>query len=94
MSRGRSDVGGLDRHDMRTLLDIGLSGNVFEPIEARVRASEMLTERLVRLGLVEKGPCSDYFATRGYLSGYRVSGLGRYVIENGRYPPDDVVSDA
>jgi hypothetical protein len=57
-----------------------------EPLAKRGNLGEVVAERLVRIGLAEKGPCSDRYASTGIPTGYRLSELGVRVLDHGRYP--------
>jgi hypothetical protein len=76
----------LDRYDWIALRDLAKSLNDFEPIEARAKTGDVLAERLVHMGLVETGPCAVRFAARGFRTGYRLTQLGWYVMDQGRFP--------
>lgn len=76
----------LDRYDWIALRDLAKSLNDFEPIEARAKAGDVLAERLVHMGLVERGPCAPRFSATGFRTGYRLTQLGWYVMDRGRFP--------
>ena len=61
----------LDRFDWMALRDLAKSQNDFEPIEARAKTGDVMAERLVCIGLAEVGPCSAFYAEKGFRSGYR-----------------------
>ena len=76
----------LDRYDWIALRDMAKSLNDFEPIEARAKTGDVLAERLVHMGLVERGPCAVHFSSTGFRTGYRLTQLGWYVMDRGRFP--------
>ena len=48
----------------------------FEPLDARPGLSEVMADRLVALGLAEKGDCCYRWLDLSYSVGYRLTHLG------------------
>lgn len=76
----------LDAHEWRGVRELSNALSQFEPLAKRGNLGEVVAERLVRLGLAEKGPCSDRYASIGMPIGYRLSEPGVRVLDRGRYP--------
>ena len=66
----------------------------FEPLAKRAKLGEVVAERLVKIGVAEKGQCSDRYASIGmtFRLIYRLSELGWRVKERGRQPRQRVGS--
>lgn len=76
----------LDAHEWRGVRQLANALSDFEPLAKRGNLGEVVAERLVRLGLAEKGPCSDRYASIGMPVGFRLRELGWRVKERGRWP--------
>ena len=76
----------LDAHEWRGVGQLANALSDFEPLAKRGNLGEVVADRLVRLGLAEKGPSSDRYASIGMSVGYRLSELGWRVKERGRWP--------
>lgn len=76
----------LDAHEWRGVGQLANALSQFEPLAKRGNLGEVVAERLITLGLAEKGPCSDRYALIGMATGYRLSDLGWRVKERGRWP--------
>ena len=76
----------LDAHEWRGVGQLANALEDFEPLAKRGNLGEVVAERLVTIGLAEKGRCSDRYASIGMTVGYRLSELGWHVKERGRWP--------
>jgi hypothetical protein len=75
----------LDGHEWRGLNKLADSLSDFEPLAKRSHLGPVVAERLVALGLAEKGPCLEqYFG--GDEVGYRLNELGWKFLDRGRWP--------
>ncbi|CAN5234495.1 hypothetical protein BH10PSE4_BH10PSE4_34120 [soil metagenome] len=75
----------LDANEWRGVNQLENAMSDFEPLAKRGNLGITVTERLVRMGLAERGRPSDAYAGRGYEVGYRLSELGWKVAERGRW---------
>lgn len=75
----------LNAHEWRGVGQLANAISEFEPLAKRSKLGEIVAERLVNMGLAEKGPCSDRYASIGYSTGYRLSQLGWKILDRGRY---------
>lgn len=76
----------LDAHEWRGVCQLVNALNDFEPLAKRARLGEVVAERLVSLGLVEKGPVVDRYRWTDDTVGYRLTELGWKVKDRGRHP--------
>lgn len=76
----------LDAHEWRGVGQLANALSIFEPLAKRGNLGEVVADRLVSLGLAEKGPSSDRYFAIGMKVGYRLSELGWKVKDRGRYP--------
>lgn len=76
----------LDAHEWRGIQQLANALGEFEPLAKRGKLGEAVAERLVKMGLAEKGPCSERYASIGMATGYRLSHLGWKVKGRGRWP--------
>jgi hypothetical protein len=75
----------LDAHEWRGVQELAKALNDLEPLAKRARLGEVVAERLVSLGLAEKGRSSSPYAGIGMTTGYRLTELGWKVKERGRF---------
>ena len=75
----------LDAHEWRGVVELSNALHEFEPINKR-GLGMVVVERLLCLGLAEKGRCSDRDASTGAPFGYRLSDLGWRVKKRGLWP--------
>lgn len=76
----------LDAHEWRGVGQLANALGEFEPLAKRGNLGETVAERLVSLGIAEKGPSSSAYAARGMPVGYRLTELGWKLKDRGRYP--------
>jgi hypothetical protein len=67
----------------RALRAFKASTDEFEPLAKKVKIDEVVLDQLLRLGLAEAGPTSHRFDPRYGPTGYRISPLGRQVLDRG-----------
>lgn len=72
----------LDANEWRGIEQLANAGSEFEPLAKRGNLGAVIAERLVDLGLAEKGQCPDRCASVGY----RLTDLGWKIRDRGRYP--------
>jgi hypothetical protein len=76
----------LDAHEWRGIGELANAISIFEPLNKRGNLGEVVADRLVALGLAEKGRSSDRYFAIGLTVGYRLSPLGWKVKDRGRFP--------
>lgn len=75
----------LDANEWRGVQQLANALSEFEPLAKRGNLGETVAERLVSLGIAEKGPSSSAYAARGMPVGYRLTELGWKLNDRGRY---------
>jgi hypothetical protein len=76
----------LDANEWSGIGQLANAQSQFEPLAKRGKLGMATADRLVALGLAEKGPSSERYASIGMPIGYRLSELGRHVQERGQRP--------
>ncbi|WP_139202675.1 hypothetical protein [Rhodopseudomonas pseudopalustris] len=76
----------LDAHEWRGVGQLANAIDIFEPLAKRGNLGEVVADRLVSLGLAEKGRSSDRYFAIGMKVGYRLSPLGWKILDRGRFP--------
>ena len=76
----------LDAHEWRGVGQLANALSDLEPLAKRGNLGEVVADRLVSLGLAEKGQAVDRYYAIGMKVGYRLTELGWRVKERGRYP--------
>lgn len=76
----------LDAHEWRGVGQLANALNIMEPLAKRGNLGEVVADRLVSLGLAEKGRSSDRYFAIGMTVGYRLTQLGWRVLDRGRFP--------
>ena len=74
-------LGPSEWHNLRRLAD---GRGDFAPLALRAGLKATAADRLVQIGLAEKGACAWRYASRA--EGYRLSALGLAVRQRGRFP--------
>lgn len=75
---------GLTARDWTALQKLADAVGEFEPLAKRPGVGTATAERLVALGLVEKGEASPAYKNRGYDVGYRLTERGWRALEHQR----------
>jgi hypothetical protein len=75
----------LDANEWRGLQELANALSDFEPLAKRGNLGKVVAERVVKLGLAEKGSMPRYAAI-GMAEGYRLTDLGWKVLDRGRFP--------
>jgi hypothetical protein len=75
----------LDGHEWRRLNKLADALSDFEPLAKQSYLGPIVAERLVAMGLAEKGPCLEQYS-RGDEVGYRLSELGWKFLDRGHWP--------
>ena len=76
----------LDANEWRGVGQLANALHELEPLAKRGNLGEVVADRLVKMGLAERGPTSDRYQSIGMRVGYRLSELGWKFVDRGRYP--------
>jgi hypothetical protein len=80
----------LNANEWRGVNQLANALSIMEPLAKRGNLGEVVADRLVSLGLAEKGRSSDRYFAIGMAVGYRLTPLGWKILDRGRYPPSGV----
>jgi hypothetical protein len=76
----------LTAREWRGVGELSKAYGEFEPLAARELLGPIVLERLLAMGVVEKGPTPARFDRRTFPIGYRLTALGWKVMKRGRRP--------
>jgi hypothetical protein len=76
----------LSGREWRAILELSKAYGEFEPLAMRSGIGPLALERLMEMGLVEKGRTADRFDRRTFPVGYRLADRGWKVMKRGRRP--------
>jgi hypothetical protein len=76
----------LTAREWRAVLELSKAFADFEPLAMRDHVGPIAVERLIEMGLVEKGRTADRFDRKTFPVGYRLAPLGWKVMKRGRRP--------
>lgn len=74
----------LEAREWNGVLELSKALSEFEPLAKRVKIGHITADRLLELGLAEKGECGAPYVSRGMAVGYRLTPLGWAIKERGR----------
>jgi hypothetical protein len=76
----------LSGREWRAVLELSNAYGDFEPLAMRRGIGPIALERLIEMGLVEKGRTPDRFDRKSFPVGYRLADRGWKVMKRGRKP--------
>jgi len=76
----------LTAREWRAVLELSKAYGDFEPLAMRDRVGPVAIEKLMEMGLVEKGRTADRFDRKTFPTGYRLAERGWKVMKRGRRP--------
>lgn len=85
MKPNAAEFGDLTAHEWRGVTQLANALFEYEPLAKRGNLGVKVAERLVQMGLAEKGSTSRAYQSRGMPEGYKLSELGWTIHARGRY---------